>query len=100
MKKIAFVLYAKQLLSITYLGGLPNTSALEKELHEALDDTYEITFKWEEAVENRAVDALIIPDPFPPMVNDENILEIKIPAQLLLNKKIAEVKEIIDGYFK
>ncbi|MGC6768226.1 hypothetical protein ACYSNR_17045 [Enterococcus sp. LJL128] len=100
MKKIAFVLYAKQLLSVNYLGGIPNTSKLEKKLHEALDDTYEITFKWEEAQNSGNVDALVVPEPFPPIENNENIPEIKVPAHLLLDKQGDKIKEIIDSFFK
>ncbi|MDH6364900.1 hypothetical protein M2139_001901 [Enterococcus sp. PF1-24] len=99
MKKIAFVLYGKQLVSVTYIGGLPYTKDLEKKLQAALADTYEVTFKWEEALKNQTVDALIIPEPFMPILNEGNIPEIKVPAHLLLDKQVVEVKRIIDEFF-
>lgn len=99
MKKIAFVLYTNQLLSITYLGGLPNTSKLEKELYEHLDRDYSITFDWEQALTDKSIDALVIPDPFPPIKNEENIPEIRVPAKLFLTKNSDEIKKIIDKFY-
>lgn len=52
MKKTAFVLYTNQLLSISYLGGLPTTKPLEIALHQALDQ-YDITFDWETALKKK-----------------------------------------------
>lgn len=99
MKKIAFVLYTNQLLSASYLGGFPTTKPLEKDLKKVLEDEYEITFHWEAAVKNRTVDAIVIPDPFPPVLNEEKLPEIKVPANLFLNKEVQKIKNMIDSYF-
>lgn len=98
MKKIAFVLYTNQLLSISYLGGLPTTKPLEIALHQALDQ-YDITFDWETALKNKSVDAIIVPKPFPPILNETTIPEIPILAQLFLTKDIENIQKAIDGYF-
>lgn len=99
MKKIAFVLYTNQLLNVSYLGGLPTTKTLENTLKDTLSDHYDITFNWEKAVKERTVDALVIPKPFPPVLNEEGIPEIKIPAILFLDKQIKEIGEELDKYF-
>lgn len=99
MKKIAFVLYANQLLSITYLGGLPNTSELEKELKNVFDHDYLVTFDWEQGLKDHSIDALIIPEPFPPVKNDEKVAEIHVPANLFLTKNTAAIKQIIDNFY-
>jgi hypothetical protein len=44
MKKITFVLYTNQLLSIIYLTGLPTTKTLEKDLKKVFEKEYELTF--------------------------------------------------------
>lgn len=99
MKKIAFVLYTNQLMSVSYLGGLPTTTSLENSLREALEEHYEITFHWEQVLKEKDLDALVVPDPFPPVLNTEKIPEIKIPAILFLDKKTAKIKEELDRYF-
>lgn len=99
MKKIAFVLYTYQLLSIAYLGGLPLHGSLKDALHEALDDQYDITFDWETALKNKSVDAIIVPKPFPPILNETTIPEIPVSANLFFTKDIASIKKTIDHYF-
>lgn len=52
MKKIAFVLYTNQGFGVSYLKGLPMTRALEKDLKDALKETYSVAFNWEEALKS------------------------------------------------
>lgn len=99
MKKIAFVFYTNQLMNVSYLGGLPTTTSLENDLREALAEHYKITFQWEQALKEKDLDAIVIPDPFPPVLNTDKIPEIKIPAILFLDKKIAKIKDELDRYF-
>lgn len=100
MKKIAFVLYTNQFMQVSYLNGLPTTKDLENALREELKGDYDITFHWEEALKEKSVDALVIPTPFPPVLNKEKIPEIKIPTILFLEKRVGEIKEELDNYFK
>ena len=101
MNKISFVLYAKQMMSLTYLGGLPSkrTKELETSLTQLLSDTYDVNFKWEEAIKEHTADALVLPDPFPPILNESQTPVIKIPATLFIQGNTKEIKQHIDDYF-
>ena len=99
MKKIAFVLYTNQGVGVSYLKGLPMTRALEKDLKDALKETYSVTFNWEEALKSNTLDAIILPQSFLPIPNETNVPEIKIPAILLLNNEVDKIKAILDTYF-
>ncbi|MHC5269781.1 hypothetical protein ACYSNO_11500 [Enterococcus sp. LJL98] len=99
MKKIAFVLYTYQLLSVMYVNGLPTTKPLEKALKQALGKTYEVTFHWEAAAKEQTVDAFIVPDRFPPILNEHQIPEIRLPSILFLTKEVDQIKTMIDTYF-
>ena len=57
-----------------------------------------MTFDWEEAIKSN-FDALIIPDTFPPIVNENEIPEIKIPTAMLIEKESDKIKRIIDNFF-
>lgn len=95
-KRIVFILYANQLLSITYVGGLPGKK-LEKKLHEALDDSYEISFDWEAATKDTA-DYYVVPDPFPPFENKAGLPVIKVANRYFQEQDAAAIKEKIDEY--
>lgn len=100
MKKIAFVLYTYQMLSITYVNGLPTTKKLEEALRKILENEYEVTFEWEEAAKDKTVDALVIPRRFPPILNDNHLPEIKIPGSYFYLNDVEKIKEEIDAYFE
>lgn len=97
-KKVAFVLYTSQGLGVTYLSNVVQNFKLESKLHEELDDTYDITFRWEEA-QKLGVALLVIPDPFFTIINANDLPEIKIPASLFYEMKIEEIKASVDAYF-
>ena len=101
MKSISFVLYANQLLSITYIGGLmgPKQKQLEDKLKDTFESDYEVNFSWEESIKGQSVDALIVPEPFPPIENKSSISIIKVPAQYFYLDKMQDIKNIVDNFF-
>jgi len=98
VRKIAFVLYTNQPFGVSYLGGIPGKkiSILEKKLLESLGDKWDVTFEWEKSKKEGHLDALIIPDPFPPVLNEEKVFEVRVPAILFYEMNIDEIAKIIE----
>lgn len=99
VKHIAFVLYADSGLSYMRLTfPLISGYKLEKAIHEVFDESYEVNFKWQSAT-LEDTDALIVPQPFAPFVNEKKIPIIEVPATLFITMEAKEMKAIVDTYF-
>ena len=86
MKKICFVLVLNNVLSYTPLSpGL--LSKKDTSLKDYFSQFYD-------------VDYLVLPEPFAPFDNENNLPIIKVPSKFFLTKDFEKIKEYIDDYFK
>lgn len=46
------------------------------------------------------VDYLVLPEPFAPFDNENNLPIIKVPSKFFLTKDFEKIKDYIDDYFK
>lgn len=58
---------------------------------------YDVSFNYLRDKDN--VDYLVVPDPFFPFVNENNLPIIKIPSTLFMEKDFTKIKTRINKYF-
>ena len=97
MKKICFVLVLNNVLSYTPLSpGL--LSKKDTSLKDYFSQFYDVSVNYLRDKDN--VDYLVLPEPFAPFDNENNLPIIKVPSKFFLTKDFEKIKEYIDYYFK
>lgn len=96
MKKICFVLTVSTGLSYSSLFSAPNFSD-NSDLKDYFSDDYDVSINY--LRDKDSVDYLVVPDPYSPFENENNLPIIKVPAKFFLTKDFAEIKNVIDAYF-
>ncbi|WP_279282439.1 hypothetical protein [Enterococcus gallinarum] len=97
MKKICFVLVLSNGLSYTPL----TPSVLyqkDTSLKDYFSQFYNVSTNY--LRDKDSVDYLVMPDPFVPFDNENNLPIIKVPSQFFLTKDFVKIKKIIDTYFE
>ena len=97
MKKICFVLVLD--------SGLSYTALTPKDLYQKdtsfkdyFSQFYDVSVNYLRDKDN--VDYLVLPEPFAPFDNENNLPIIKVPSKFFLTKDFEKIKEYIDDYFK
>lgn len=97
MKKICFVLVLDSGLSYTALTP-KDLYQKDTSLKDYFSQFYDVSTNYLRDKDN--VDYLVIPDPFAPFDNENNLPIIKVPSKFFLSKDFKKIKEYIDDYFK
>ncbi|MHC5250587.1 type 2 periplasmic-binding domain-containing protein [Enterococcus sp. LJL90] len=95
MKKICFVLSGNSATGFSYLGAF-NTKKGTEEIKNYFSDTYQVVFNCLE--DGKDVDYIIVPDPFTPIDNKNNIPIIKVPTELYFEKNLVAIRKLVDSY--
>ena len=96
MKKLCFVLTVST--GINY-GSIFTGAAVRghNDLRDYFSKYYDVSIN--EFDDNNSADYLVIPDPFVPFDNKNNLPIIKVPAKLFMTKDFEGIKTCIDHYF-
>ena len=97
MKRICFVLVSSNGLSYTPLtpGVLYQR---DTSLKDYFSPFYDVSINY--LRDKDTVDYLVLPEPFAPFDNENNLPIIKVPSKFFLTKDFEKIKEYIDDYFK
>jgi hypothetical protein len=97
MKKICFVLVLSNGLSYTPLTP-EFLYQRDTSLKDYFSPFYDVSINY--LRDKDQVEYLVMPTPFVPFENENNLPIIKVPAQFFLTKDFEKIKEYIDAYFE
>jgi hypothetical protein len=96
MKKICFVLVLSNGLS--YVSLTPKVLYRKNsKLIDYFSQFYDVSTNY--LRDKDEVDYLVMPDPFTPFDNENNLPIIKVPSKYFLTDDYEKIKEYIDAYF-
>ncbi|MDT2521985.1 hypothetical protein [Enterococcus raffinosus] len=96
MKKICFVLTVSTGLSYSSMF-LPVNFSDNSDLKEYFSKDYDVSINY--LMDKNSVDYLVVPDPYFPFDNENNLPIIKVPSRLFMTKDFEGIKTCIDNYF-
>lgn len=95
-EKICFVLIAST--GLTYTSIFPAPAVVNNEnLKEDFSKHYDVSINY--IRDKDIVDYLVVPDPFVPFENENDLPIIKVPALLFMKNDFEGIKKCIDRYF-
>ncbi|MGG5373241.1 hypothetical protein [Enterococcus sp. AZ196] len=96
MKKICFVLTVSTGINYGSIFAAPAIKNNES-LKDYFSKYYDVSIDY---IRDRdTVDYLVVPKPFTPFENENNLPIIEVPAVLFMKKDYEEIKSYIDDYF-
>ncbi|MCD5001894.1 hypothetical protein IV487_05325 [Enterococcus saccharolyticus] len=96
MKKICFVLTVSTGINYGSIFSLPFIRNHD-ELKEYFSQYYDVSIDY--IKDKNSVDYLVVPEPFTPFDNENNLPIIEVPAVLFMEKDFENIKMYIDNYF-
>ena len=96
MKKICFVLTVSTGINYGSISAAPLLKNNE-DLKEYFSNDYDVSINF--IRDKDTVDYLVVPDPFTPFENENELPIIKVPARLFMTKDFAAIKTYLDDYF-
>lgn len=96
MKKICFVLTVSTGINYGSIFAAPILRNNE-DLKAYFSNDYDVSINY--IRDKDTVDYLVVPDPFTPFDNENELPIIKVPARLFMTKDFAAIKTHIDDYF-
>ncbi|MCO6017684.1 hypothetical protein CKN86_10770 [Carnobacterium divergens] len=96
MKKIGFVLTVSTGINYGSIFSLPLIKNHD-DLKEYFSKDYDVSINY--IRDKDSVDYLIVPKPFTPFDNENNLPIIEVPAILFMEKDFEKIKTCIDNYF-
>ncbi|MFC0276872.1 hypothetical protein ACFFH2_09200 [Enterococcus devriesei] len=96
MKKICFVLTVSTGLGYSTML-LPVNFSDNSDFKDYFSEYYDVSINY--LRDKDTVDYLVVPDPYFPFENENNLPIIKVPAKFFLTRNFTEIKKSIDAYF-
>ncbi|TFJ46639.1 hypothetical protein [Carnobacterium divergens] len=96
MKKICFVLTVSTGINYGSLSSVPFVKNYD-DLKEYFSKYYNVSVNY--IRDKDSVDYLVVPKPFTPFDNENNLPIIEVPAILFMEKDFEKIKTCIDNYF-
>ena len=96
MKNLCFVVTVSSGINYGSISSVPLIKNNE-DLKEYFSDDYTVSTNY--IKDKDKVDYLVVPDPFVPFENENDLPIIKVPARLFMTKDFNAIKNCIDEYF-
>ncbi|SES73141.1 hypothetical protein SAMN04487821_10283 [Enterococcus malodoratus] len=96
MKKICFVLTVSTGINYGSIFTNPRVRN-DEDLKDYFSKDYDVSINY--IRDKDSVDYLVVPNPFTPFDNENNLPIIQVPAKLFMTNDFEEIKNHIDNYF-